>query len=80
MASEIYQRMGPEQNQNGMQQTPQNPKDAALNLMRQLNIPFTKEQENDPSALMQIALRSGMFPQNRLSMAQNVLMQFMGRR
>lgn len=79
MASDIYNRMGPENNPVPAQQN-QNPKEAALNMMRQMGFDISKEQENDPNACMQMVLRSGKVPQNRLSMAQNVLFQLMGRR
>lgn len=78
MASELFDKMGP--GQSPVQQNQQNPKEAALNLLRQQGFTITKEQENDPNALMRMVLNSGSVYQNRLPMAQNMLMRFMGRR
>lgn len=78
MASELFDKIGP--GQSPVQQNQQNPKEAALNLLRQQGFTITKEQENDPNALMRMVLNSGSVYQNRLPMAQNILMKFMGRR
>lgn len=57
----------------------QNPKEQALNLMRQQGIQIPEGMENDPNALLRVAMQSGRVPQGRLGMAQQ-LMQRMFRR
>ncbi|MBO7452118.1 MAG: hypothetical protein J6U54_17455 [Clostridiales bacterium] len=76
MASELYERMG--QTQSAPAQS-QNPKDQALNMMRQYGFNVTGK-ENDPGSLIQMVMQSGMVPSNRLSLSQNVLARLMGRR
>lgn len=57
----------------------QNPKEQALNLMRQQGIKIPEGMENNPQAIIQHLMQSGRVPQNRLGMAQQ-LMQRMFRR
>lgn len=80
MASDLYNTLGPGQAPVQPQQRQLNPREAALDLLRQQGFTITKEQENDPNALMQMVLNSGSQYQNRLPMAQNMLMRYMGRR
>lgn len=75
MASDLFERMGC---QAPAQQ--QNPRDAAINLMRQQGFQIPEGYENDPNTLIQMVMRSGRLPQNRLSLAQNVLTRLMGGR
>lgn len=77
MASDLYQSIGGNAQ---MQQQPQDPKAEVLRRMQQMGF-NTEGKENDPQALMQMVLQSNnpVF-QNRLPMAQNYLMRFMGRR
>lgn len=77
MASELFERIGQGQPSQAQQQ---NPKDAALNLLRQQGFSIPEGYENDPNTLIQMVMRSGRFPQNRLSLAQNVLTRLMGGR
>ena len=77
MASDLYNTIGQPQ---PVQPQAQNPRETALNLLRQYGYQFTPEQANDPNTLMQMVLQSGQLFQNRLPMAQNILRQFMGRR
>lgn len=77
MASDLYNKMGPAQQQT---QSQQSPKEAALNLARQYGYQITPEQENDPDAIMRMVLQSGSVFQNRLPLAQNIVRQFMSRR
>lgn len=77
MASDLYQSIGSNYQ---MQQQSQDPKTEALRRMQQMGF-NTEGKENDPQALMQMVLQSNnpVF-QNRLPMAQNYLMRYMGRR
>lgn len=63
------------------QAQPQNPREQALNLMKQLNIDVPKGKENDPDFLINYVMQTGKVPQaqNRLTMAQQ-MMQRMFRR
>lgn len=71
MASELFDKMGPVSQ--STQGQPQNPKEAALNLMRQYGFQISSEQENDPNALMQMVLQ-------KMPMARTNLARIMGRR
>ena len=77
MASELFQSFGSQQ----MQTVPaqQNPRDAAMSLLKQHGIQIPQGMENDPSAIIQHLVQSGAVPQGRLNMAQQV-MQRMFRR
>lgn len=55
------------------------PKEQALNLLKQQGIAIPEGMENNPQALIQHVMQSGAVPQNRLSMAQQI-MQRMFRR
>lgn len=61
-------------------QTQQNPREAAMELMKQQGISIPKGMENDPNALLQHVLQSGKVPNNRLNMAQQVMQRMFGRR
>ena len=71
MPSDIFSAMG---NQN-----PQNPRDAAMSLLRQQGIQIPHGMENNPTAILNHLMQSGRIPQGRLSMAQQ-MMQRMFRR
>ena len=58
----------------------QNPRSAALSRMKEIGLDIPKGMENDPNALLNYALQSGKFPQDRLSMAQQVMQRMFGRR
>ena len=77
MASELFQSFGSQQ----MQTTPaqQNPRDAAMSLMKQHGIQIPQGMENNPSAILNHLMQSGAVPQQRLKMAQQ-MMQRMFRR
>ena len=74
MASELYQSFG-------AQAAPaqQNPRDAAMSLMKQQGIQIPQGMENNPSAILNHLMQSGAVPQQRLQMAQQ-MMQRMFRR
>jgi hypothetical protein len=74
MASELYQSFGAQ-----AVPTQQNPRDAAMSLMKQQGIQIPQGMENNPSAILNHLMQSGQIPQGRLNMAQQ-LMQRMFRR
>ena len=61
------------------QAQPQNPKEQALNLLKQQGFNIPEGKENDPNYLINYVMQSGKYPQNRLTMAQQ-MMQRMFRR
>ena len=61
------------------QNQPQNPKEQALNLLKQQGINIPQGMENNPQGIIQHLMQSGKVPQNRLNVAQQ-LMQRMFRR
>ena len=75
MASELFQSFGSQQT------TPaqQNPRDAAMSLLKQQGIQIPQGMENNPSAILNHLMQSGQIPQGRLTMAQQ-MMQRMFRR
>ncbi len=74
MASELYSAIG-------TQAAParQNPREQALNLLKQRGIQIPDGMANNPSAIIQHLVQSGAVPQGRLNMAQQI-MQRMFRR
>ena len=76
MASSAFQAVG---NQPTQQQAQQNPREAAMNRMKQMGINIPQGMENDPNALIQHVMQSGRVPQNRLNMAQQVMRRLIGR-
>lgn len=57
----------------------QNPKEQALDLMRQQGIAIPDGMGDNPNALIQYVMQTGRYPQSRLTMAQQI-MQKMFRR
>lgn len=74
MPSDIYESIGKQPAQQA-----QNPKEQALNLMKQQGIAIPEGMENNPQGIIQHLMQSGRFPQSRLNMAQQ-MMQRMFRR
>ena len=68
MASELYSAIG-------TQAAPaqQNPREQALNLLKQRGIQIPDGMANNPSAIIQHLVQSGAVPQGRLNMAQQML-------
>ena len=60
-------------------QPQQNPRDQALALLKQQGISVPEGMENNPQGIIQHLMQSGRIPQNRLTMAQQ-MMQRMFRR
>lgn len=58
---------------------PQSAREQALNLMRQQGIQIPQGKENDPNYLIQQVMNSGRVPQNRLSMAQQIMQRMIRR-
>ena len=76
MASSVFNAVGNQQPQPQIQQDPRN---AAINRMRQMGIDIPQGMENDPNALIQHVMQSGKVPGNRLNMAQQVMRRLIGR-
>lgn len=76
MASELFSAIGAK---NAPVQQQQNPREAAMALMKQHGIQIPQGMENNPSAILNHLMQSGQIPQNRLQMAQQ-MMQRMFRR
>lgn len=55
------------------QAQPQNPKEQALNLMKQQGIAIPEGMGNNPQGIIQHLMQSGKFPQSRLNMAQQMM-------
>lgn len=72
MPSDLFKNFGNKQEQ-------QDPKAAAMSRMKEMGISVPEGMENNPQALIQHVMQSGKIPNNRLSMAQQV-MQRMFRR
>lgn len=76
MASELFQSFGTSANNSQVQQ---NPRDAAMSLLKQQGIQIPQGMENNPSAILNHLMQSGQITQGRLNMAQQI-MQRMFRR
>jgi RIO-like serine/threonine protein kinase len=76
MASELYNAMGKSANN---EQVQQNPREQAMNLLKQRGINVPDNIANNPNAIIQHLIQSGQVPQQRLQMAQQ-MMQRMFRR
>jgi len=75
MSSDLFKSFGKDNNVSANQ----DPKAAAMSRMKEMGISVPEGMENNPQALLQHVLSSGKVPQNRLSMAQQ-MMQRMFRR
>ena len=76
MASELFQSFGTSANNAQVQQ---NPRDAAMSLMKQQGIQIPQGMENNQNAIIQHLMQSGRIPQGRLNMAQQMLSKFFRR-
>lgn len=77
MASDLYSAYG--NSPSPQIQQPQNPREAALNLLKQQGFQITPQNENNPEALLRMVLQSGPVFQNRLPLAQQAIMQALTR-
>ena len=80
MASDLFKSFGRKQQNVPAQQNAQNPKDAAIQLMRQRGMNVPQNISNNPSAIIEHLIQSGQIPQNRLAMVQQMISQRMGRK
>jgi hypothetical protein len=76
MPSELYNAIGSDKNVSNNQ----DPKEAAMNRMKEMGISIPEGMENNPQALLQHVMSSGKVPNNRLSMAQQIMQRMFGRR
>lgn len=76
MASELYQSFGTNANNAQVQQ---NPRDAAMSLLKQQGIQIPQGMENNPSAILNHLMQSGRIPQGRLNMAQQIMQRMFQR-
>ena len=76
----MFQRLGNQAQQAQDQRQQQNPREAAMELMRKQGIDVPQGMENDPNALLQHVLQSGKVPQGRLNMAQQMMQRMFGGR
>jgi RIO-like serine/threonine protein kinase len=75
MSSDLFKSFGKDNNVSGNQ----DPKAAAMNRMKEMGISVPEGMENNPQALLQHVLSSGKVPQNRLSMAQQMMQRLFRR-
>lgn len=69
MSSDLFKSFGKDNNVSANQ----DPKAAAMSRMKEMGISVPEGMENNPQALLQHVLSSGKVPQNRLSMAQQMM-------
>lgn len=70
MPSDLFQSFGTSANNAQVQQ---NPREQAMNLLKQRGINVPENISNNPQAIIQHLMQSGAIPQNRLAMAQQML-------
>ena len=75
MPSELYNAIGSDKNVS----TNPDPKEAAMNRMKEMGISIPEGMENNPQALLQHVMQSGKVPQNRLGMAQQMMQRLFRR-
>lgn len=80
MASDLFKSFGKAPQNVSARQNAQNPKDAAIQLMRQRGMNVPQNISNNPSAIIEHLIQSGQIPQNRLAMVQQMISQRMGRK
>ena len=80
MASDLFKSFGTSTNNAQVQYNAQNPKDAAIQLMKQRGMNVPQNISNNPSAIIEHLIQSGQIPQNRLAMVQQMISQRMGRK
>lgn len=76
MSSDLFKSFGKDNNVSANQ----DPKAAAMSRMKEMGINVPEGMENNPQALIQHVMQSGKIPNNRLSMAQQVMQRMFGRR
>lgn len=76
MPSELFKNFGRGNNA----PTNQDPRTAAMSHLREMGISVPEGMENNPQAIIQHVMQSGKVPNNRLSMAQQVMQRMFGSR
>lgn len=67
MPSDIFESIGNQPTQAN------NPREQALNLLKQQGITVPEGMENNPQGIIQHLMQSGRIPQGRLNMAQQIM-------
>lgn len=76
MSSDLFKSFGKDNNVSANQ----DPKAAVMSRLKEMGITVPQGMENNPQALIQHVMQSGKVPNNRLSMAQQVMQRMLGRR
>lgn len=76
MPSELFKNFGKSNNVPANQ----DPKAAVMCRLKEMGISIPEGMENNPQAIIQHVMQSGKVPNNRLSMAQQVMQRMFGRR
>lgn len=76
MSSDLFKSFGKDNNVSANQ----DPKAAAMSRLKEMGISVPQGIENNPQAIIQHVMQSGKVPNNRLSMAQQVMQRMFGRR
>lgn len=76
MPSDLFQSFGTSANNAQVQR---NPRDAAMEMLKQRGIQIPAGMENNPNAIIQHLMQSGAIPQNRLAMAQQMMQRMFKR-
>ena len=76
MSSDLFKSFGKDNNVSANQ----DPKSAAMSRLKEMGISVPQGIENNPQAIIQHVMQSGKVPNNRLSMAQQVMQRMFGRR
>ena len=76
MSSDLFKSFGKDNNVSANQ----DPKAAAMSRMKEMGISVPEGMENNPQAIIQHVMQSGKVPNNRLSLAQQVMQRMFGRR
>lgn len=76
MPSELFKNFGKSNNIPANQ----DPRSAAMSRLKEMGISVPEGMENNPQAIIQHVMQSGKVPNNRLSMAQQVMQRMFGRR
>lgn len=76
MPSDLFKSFGKDNNVSANQ----DPKAAAMSRMKEMGINVPEGMENNPQAIIQHVMQSGKVPNNRLSLAQQVMQRMFGRR
>lgn len=80
MPSDLFKKFGSNNNLSTNPTTNQDPRSAAMSRLREMGISVPEGMENNPQAIIQHVMQSGKVPNNRLSLAQQVMQRMFGRR